>query len=307
MSTLKGQNFRIYMAPDPETTHATTQIVGMATNCTITLSGNTEESSNKDVTGMSAKPDIVSKGWQVQVESLNVADVNNLLMSIRYGRPFFLIWDETSTLDNQARAKASFARQGYAYCSDAMFLFDNRTNSTKSLTFVGDGALETVPTATEPSTFSGGSLTKGQFVRLFLGSDNTAIPTACIASARALSLHCSLSLEDATTKDTDGNWVVQEPTAFSYDITTSALTRSGETITSQVDGQEFADIQTIFETSNPVKWQIANVSGDNQRTKGSVICSGSCVITNLQSNNPNRAKSEYTATLTGYGDITIGA
>lgn len=307
MGTLKGQNLRIYQAPDPAITHATTQIIGMATNCTITLNTTTEEASDKDVTGMASKPSVVSKGWQVQVESLNVADVATFISEMKAGRQFFIMWDETSTTDNQTREKASFARQGYAYLQDATFTFDNRTNSVKNLTFVGNDGLDTVPTSTAPGTFSGGSYTKGQFVRLFLGSDNTATPASVIAYATALSLHCTLTLEDATTKDTTGEWVVQEPTAFSYDITTTALTRSGDNITSAVGGHEFADLITIYEDGTPVKWQIANVSGDNQRTKGSVIVSGSVILAQLQSNNPNRANSTYTANLTGYGDITVGA
>ena len=52
---------------------------------------------------------------------------------------------------------------------------------------------------------------------------------------------------------------------------------------------------------------VANVSGDNQRTAGAVIASGSVVITQLVANNPNKANSDYTATLTGYGAYTVGA
>jgi hypothetical protein len=56
-----------------------------------------------------------------------------------------------------------------------------------------------------------------------------------------------------------------------------------------------------------VKFQIANVSGDNQRTKGSVIVSGSVIISQLTMNGQNRANADYTATLNGYGEYTVGA
>jgi hypothetical protein len=56
-----------------------------------------------------------------------------------------------------------------------------------------------------------------------------------------------------------------------------------------------------------VKWQIANVSGDNQRTKGSVISSGSATITSLQTNAAVKQNADYTATLTGYGAYTVGS
>ncbi len=150
-------------------------------------------------------------------------------------------------------------------------------------------------------------MTRGQFVRLFLGSDNTAVPAAVIGAAKTMSLHISCQVEDSTTKDTDSTWIVNEVTGISYDITVNALVRSGETISSAVGAKSVADIIDIYEDAEPVKWQIANVSGDNNRTKGAVICSGSCVISQLTLNGPNRQKATYDATLQGFGEIVVGA
>ena len=229
----KGQNFRILVY---DSTASKYKCVGMATNCTVTLNGNSEDASTKDDVGMASKPTIVSKSWQVSVESLNVADAGAMLTAIKSLTPFTLLWDETSTTDNQTPEEAGYARSGQAYLSDATFNFNDRENATKSLQFTGTGALATV---SEPAfeAISAGSYTKGQFVRLFLGSDNTTAPAKVIASAKSLSLHVSLSMEDATTKDTTGDWQVQEPTALSYDISTSALMKGNDTISSGVSGQ----------------------------------------------------------------------
>ena len=299
----KGQNFRILVY---DSTASKYKCVGMATNCTVTLNGNSEDASTKDDVGMASKPTIVSKSWQVSVESLNVADAGAMLTAIKSLTPFTLLWDETSTTDNQTPEEAGYARSGQAYLSDATFNFNDRENATKSLQFTGTGALATV---SEPAfeAISAGSYTKGQFVRLFLGSDNTTTPAKVIASAKSLSLHVSLSMEDATTKDTTGDWQVQEPTALSYDISTSALMKGNDTISSGVSGQNLSDIMSIYETASPVKWQIANVSGDNNRTKGAVIASGSVVITSLTLNGPNRQNATYDAQLQGYGAYTVGA
>ena len=299
----KGQNFRILVY---DSTASKYKCVGMATNCTVTLNGNSEDASTKDDVGMASKPTIVSKSWQVSVESLNVADAGAMLTAIKSLTPFTLLWDETSTTDNQTPEEAGYARSGQAYLSDATFQFDDRTNAQKSLQFTGTGALATV---SEPAfeAISAGSYTKGQFVRLFLGSDNTTTPAKVIASAKSLSLHVSLSMEDATTKDTTGDWQVQEPTALSYDISTSALMKGNDTISSGVSGQNLSDIMSIYETASPVKWQIANVSGDNNRTKGAVIASGSVVITSLTLNGPNRQNATFDAQLQGYGAYTVGA
>lgn len=301
---LKGQNFRVL------TYDATAQkfkCVGMATSNTVTLTGNTEDASTKDDVSLAAKPTIVSKSWQVSVESLNVMDAAAILTAIKSMTPFTLLWDEVSTSDNQTALGTTVARQGLAYLTDVTFTFNDRENSSKSLQFTGTGPLTKLLTTPDVEIIPLGSYTKGQFVRLFLGNDNTATPSKVIAAAKQLSFHVSLSVENATTKDTQGDWQVQEPTGLSYDISTNALARGGDTITSTVQAQSLSDVQDIYEASEPVKFEIANVSGDNQRTKGAVIVSGSVVITQLTLNNPNRQNSDYSANLNGYGVYTVGA
>lgn len=302
MATLKGQNFRILTLSGGKY-----KCVGMATSCTVTLTNNTEEAGTKDDVGMAQKPSMTSQGWSVQVESLDVSDASAILTAIKSLTPFTLMWDETSTTDNQTGEQASFARTGTAYLNDATFNFNDRENASKSLQFTGSGALSTITTTPTYEAVSASAYTKGQFVRLFLSSDNTAAPAAVIAAAKSLSLHVSMTLEDATTKDTPGNWQVQEPTALSYDMTTSALVRSNDTITSAVTGKSLADLETIYEAGTPVKWKIANVGGDNQRTASSTIVSGSCLLTQLTIQGPNRQNATYDAQLTGYGAYTVGS
>ena len=305
MATLKGQNFRILIY---DSTASKYKVVGMSTNCTVTLNTNVDDGSTKDDVGLAAKPVVVSKSWQVQVESLDVSDAGVMLTAIKSLTPFTLIWDEVSTTDNQSPvADTGFARTGQAYLSDATFTFNDRENSSKNLQFSGYGAIDTLDATPTIQAISAGSYTKGQFVRLFLNTNNASAPTSVIAAAKQLSLHVSLTLEDATTKDTDGDWVVQEPTALNYDISTTALMRSNDTITSAVGSLYLATIEEIYESASPVKWQIANVSGDNNRTKGSVIASGSVIIQTLTLNGPNRQNATYTAQLQGYGAYTVGA
>ena len=304
MATLKGQNFRILTY---DATASKYKVVGMATSCTVTQNANTDDAGTKDDVGMAQKPIVTSKSWQVSVESLNVSDVAAMLTAIKSLTPFTLLWDETSTTDNQTAEGATFARKGQAFLSDATFNFNDRENSSKSLQFSGSGALEVLDTTPAVEAISAGSYTKGQFVRLFLGSDNTVTPAKVIAGAKQLSLHVSMTLEDATTKDTAGDWTIQEPTQLAFDISTTALVRSNDTITSAVQSQGLSDLETIYAASNPVKFQIANVSGDNQRTKGAVIISGSVIIATLTLNGPNRQNADYTAQLTGYGAYTVGA
>ncbi|MCR5366545.1 MAG: hypothetical protein K6E67_10435 [Prevotella sp.] len=299
---LKGQNFRILTLSGGKY-----KCVGMATGCTVTLTNNTEDASHKDIVGMASVPTVVSKSWSVQVQSLDVSDAGAMLTAMKSLTPFTLMWDETSTTDNQTGEGAAFARIGSAYLNGATFQFDDRTNSTKQLQFTGTSALSTITTTPTYETVSAAAYTKGQFVRLFLSSDNTAAPASVVGAAKTLSLHVSMTLENATTKDTDGDWQIQEPTGLSYDISTSALMRGNDTITSTVAGKSLSDLEDIYEAGTPVKFQIANVSGSNQRTKGTVIISGSVIISNLTLNGPNRQNADYTANFNGYGAYTVGA
>lgn len=301
MATLKGQNFRIGI-PDE---HGDFAVIAMSTNCTVTLTNNTENASHKDIVGLADNPTVVSKSWSVQVESLNVVDASALLTAIKSMSPIEVMWDETSTTDNYNAQHAAFARKGMAYFNDLTFNFNDRENSTKNVQLTGTGPLSSVESG---DIFNGpayDAFTKGQFVRLYLSSDNTAAPSAVIGAAKQLSLHVSLTLENATTKDTDDDWQVMEPTAIAYDISSTALMRGNDTITSQVGAKGLADLETIYNAGTPVKWKIANTSGANNRTAASTIISGSIIIQTLTLNGPNRQNADYTAQLVGVGPYTV--
>jgi hypothetical protein len=302
---LQGQNIRI-LTYDP--TAGKYKCVGMSTTCTITLTNNTDEASTKDDVGMASKPEVVSQGWSVQVESLNVVDVGALLTAAKNGTKIQVVWDNTLTTDNQSPTAIDYGRMGWAYLSDFTATFNDRENSIKNLQFSGTGELDKIQDILDDTLIqSPGAYTKGQFVRLFLSDDNTTTPSKVIAAAKQLSIHVSLTLEQINTKDTEGNWIAQEPTAINYDISTNALVDSGETITSGVDGQGLSDLMSIYEAGTPVKWQIANVSGANQRTKGSIIASGSAQLTQLTVNAANRQAATYDAQLNGYGAYNVGS
>ena len=278
MATLYGQNFRILTY---DSVASKFKCVGMATNCTVNLNTNTEEASTKDDVGMAAKPEIVSKSWQVSVESLSIADAPAMLTAIKAMQPFTLLWDETSTTDNQTPLENAVSRQGSAFLNDLTLQLDDRANATKSLQFTGNGPLATVTSTPAFEEISAGSYTKGQYV--------------------------SISLETTTTKDTTGDWVVQEPTGISYDISTSGLVRSGDTITSTVQAIDLAALQSIYEGAAPVKWQIAHVSGANNRTKGNVIVSGSVILATLNIQAQNRQAAKFDASFNGWGNYTVEA
>jgi hypothetical protein len=295
MATLKGQNLRVIVG---------TTCVAMATNCTITINSNTSEASTKDVLSNASLPEVNSISWSVQVDSLNVLDTSDVLAGIlaQVGTtptPLTLTWDETSATDNQSPLEQPWGRTGQTFITDATFTFNDRENSAKNIQFTGTGPIvdSTLSTVTEETN---AGYTKGQFVRLFIADEST--PTTVVAAAKSLSLHVSVAMEVATTKDTTGDFDVQSPTTLSYDITTEALVRGNDTITSSVNSMALDSFtQWIEEKDSRPYWQIANVSGANNRTKGTVIASGRCIVSQLTINAANRENATYSAQLTGYG------
>lgn len=304
MPTLRGKNVRICIYDATATKY---KVIGMSTGCTITLTNNTENQKHKDIVGLASMPVTTNKSWSVSVDSLDTADTAAMLTAIKAMQPMTLMWDETSTVNNQTREKATWARKGQAYLTDVNFTFDDRTVTSKRLQFSGTGALSPVGSSEATEVIPIGSFTKGEKVRLFLSSDGTTAPSSVVAAAQNLALHVSLSLENSTTKDTSGEWICQEPTELNYDISSTALVRSGDTITSQVGGKSFADLETLYEAGTPFLWKIANVGGDNNRTASSTIVSGSILITQLEQSSPVDQPSKYTMQAVGYGDYTVAA
>lgn len=296
---LLGQNLRILLF---NSTTEKYHVVAMSTSCTINLTNNTQESQTKDDIGLASKPEIVSSAWNAQVESLDITDISMFLNAIKNMTKMTLMWDKVSTTDNQTPVAANYARSGVAYLTDCTLNFNDRENSAVSLQFTGCQALSPI---VEPSiaTSSVRYFTKGQFVRLFLS--DVASPANVIGAAKTLSIHFSVSMEDSTTKDTTGNFQVQEPTGLSYDISTSALVESGETITSQVPAFALDDLMTGGQDC--LFWQIANVNGVNNRTKQAIICSGQCVLSSLAINAAVKTATTYNASFAGYGPFTVGA
>ena len=204
MTTLKGKRLRVLLLDGDKY-----KVVGKSTNATITLTGNTDDASTKDDVILFSKPEITSKSWSVQVESLDVPDTAAVLNAIKNLTPFTLIWDEVEPGDNQTMQQAGYARTGTAYLNDVTFQWDDRTNSTKQLQFTGVGALQKIATKpTQDLVENDDAYTKGQFVRLFLGSDNSAVPAKIVAAAKSLSLHVSMSLEDGNGCFTGRFWSI---------------------------------------------------------------------------------------------------
>ena len=123
-----------------------------------------------------------------------------------------------------------------------------------------------------------------------------------IALATDFTFHCSATTENSTTKDsTDvtGLWDEFDITAKSYDIQVSALIGVGTDTANQLN--DFI----VGMTDTPIDWELATFNSTNNRTKVSSIATGKCKITSVNPVGQNRQNATYSATLNGYGPITV--
>lgn len=137
MSKIKGQNFRLFVAG---------AAVPEATNCSITVTGNTEDTSTKDAEGMFSQETIVSKSWQAQVDSYQATKgaLQALVDTFKAAAPVAVGFDQTLSTagtQNRTHADATFKRSGQALLNDLTFVFNDRATVTVSSQYQGTGAL----------------------------------------------------------------------------------------------------------------------------------------------------------------------
>jgi predicted secreted protein len=299
MPTLRGQNLRIYANLNNKWS-----VIAQSTNCTINLTAATDDRSHKDIVGMAQMPVVTTKSWTAQVESMDVTDVAALLDLMQNGTPLALRWDESKPVNNQDIIfdAAAWHRNGQALLTDATFNWNNQEVSTKNIQFTGTGAISQNDPPTIDVHEASMAFTQGQNVRLFVSASATSNPDRPIAAAQQLSLHVSAQVENASTKDTAmDQWIINEVVGISYDITSQALVRSGETITSTVTACDLHQTESVIAAGSPIQWRICNVSGANNRTITTSIVGGHAVITQLEVNAPNRQGVTYRTTMQGYG------
>ena len=130
---IKGQNFRLLVGGST---------VAEATSCTVTITGQTEDSSTKDTTGDFSVNRITSRSWTASVDTFDESDIPTLLGIIIAKQPVTIAWDNTTGNMNSVAQGAAFKRTGQAYLSDLNIVATNRQNTTITAQFTGKGKLQ---------------------------------------------------------------------------------------------------------------------------------------------------------------------
>lgn len=136
MSKIKGQNFRLLegspLAAFPE-----------ATNCQITLTGNSEDTSSKDTEGLYSQSTVTSTSWSAQVDTYQseTSEIQAILTIFNAAAPVGIGWDQTAGALNRVAQNANFKRSGQALLNDVTFTFNDRETISTSMQWQGTGAI----------------------------------------------------------------------------------------------------------------------------------------------------------------------
>ena len=134
MSKIKGQNFRLLQDGS---------VFLEATNCSINLQGNSEDTSTKGTEGMFNQEDVVSTQWSAQVDTIQseTAQLRSIISLFVAAQPVAIGWDQTAGSGNATPQEAPFARQGQALLNDFTMYFNDRETFNTTLSFQGTGGL----------------------------------------------------------------------------------------------------------------------------------------------------------------------
>jgi hypothetical protein len=285
----KGQNYRFFINGG---------VVSEETSCSITRGVDTEDANNKDLAADSTSGEISGsnpvatfKTAQFQVEAQGEGAIALFLTSL--GLMNFdggaVGWAPTNGTNNRTpQGSVNYVK---AICNDLTINAPNRQPVTCTAQFTAIPGTPSVSSSSSASAISASGYTvlRGEFLRLFLGASGS---DAVIAQATNCSLHLSLSMEDATTKDDTSassnslDYKSQAPTQINYDITSDCIYEGG--------------LHNLNEGTNYV-WSLAKASGAGQATKGDVLASGTAMLTSLVANAPVNQNVTYSGSFTGVG------
>ena len=137
LTKVKGSNFRAFIGGSA---------VAECTSCQVSITGNMEDARTKDSEGSYAQEQMTSRGWSVQVDSLEAtaAALKAIITMFNSDSPVTVGWDQTETTtgtQNRTAANADFARSGSAILNDFSIQMNNRQNVQVTRQFQGTGAL----------------------------------------------------------------------------------------------------------------------------------------------------------------------
>ena len=125
----------------------------------------------------------------------------------------------------------------------------------------------------------------------------------CIAMATNCTFHVSAQMEDSSTKDSTGDWQVQEVIGLSWDASTDSLV----TLTDNGSGGELPqDLLSLIINKTMVTLTFDQTNGANNRVgmNSAIKRSGSAYVTDVSISAQNRQNSTITVQFQGTGPLS---
>lgn len=127
----------------------------------------------------------------------------------------------------------------------------------------------------------------------------------CIAASTNCVLHCALQVEESTTKDTEDDWIVNEPVGLNWDIQVESL------IISDDDEEYRPGAKNIDQLQVGRVYQLrftrtAGASGEQNRdaVEDAMQFTGFSILSDLQITSQNAEIATARAQFTGTGELS---
>lgn len=142
---------------------------------------------------------------------------------------------------------------------------------------------------------------KGQNLRVLLSEDGTTANLACVAASTNCVVHLALDVQEDTTKDTEDDWIINEPVGINWDAQVDALVL--------LDDEETAITADSLVVGHVYLLRFSQTAGAAGEQNRDAIASkaqltGSAILSDLQLTAQVGDVATYSAKFTGTEDLT---
>lgn len=142
MSIIKGQNLRLFI----QTEGGTLKCIAAATDCSVNINANLEESSTKDSTNDWQQQECTGKSWDCSTNALVVIDAAEdgataFDIASMVGQKITVKLQQTNGEKNREAVSAGKNLTGQGIISSWSLTAGNRQNATYSVSISGNGQL----------------------------------------------------------------------------------------------------------------------------------------------------------------------
>lgn len=142
---------------------------------------------------------------------------------------------------------------------------------------------------------------KGQNLRILLHEPDSLARPACIAAATSCTAHIALQVEEDTTKDSENDWIENEPVGVNWEVDVEAL------VVNEDEGGAYKAADLVVGMVYDVRFsRTLGAAGSQNRdaTSSLVNMRGDAILSDLTITSQVGNLATYNAKFTGNGELT---